>query len=232
MEIKIDTRQISKYTDLMKTIQKVIYSSWGKDKVRFTSAYPKVAPNDSIPTPLITYRMARKQPAVFGKVSEIKPRVRQTISSGVTINNEPLVGQSIEVLGQMFDYYVEFQVWAESGEEADEIAERFQDFMFKYTGFLKKLGVNEILFAEAGSDEGTAKWRSELVNRNLLYRIRIDEIVGVKCPVVEDIDVGITVDGIHFEVTATLLSQEEIAAAGKAMLETMKGKIEEFEVKE
>jgi hypothetical protein len=175
--------------------------------------------------------MVGKRPGAFGNVSEIKPRVRQTITSGVTVDGSPLVGQAVEVFGQMFDYYIEFQVWAESGEEADLIAEQFQDFMFKYTGYLKKLGVNEILFTEAGSDEGTAKWRSELVNRNLVYMVRIDEIVGAKCPVIEDIDLGVTIDGVHFEVTATLLSKEEIMAAGDAMLETMKGKIEEFEVK-
>jgi hypothetical protein len=209
----------------MKVIQKTLYTTWGKDKVTFASAYPKVSETDSINTPIITYSLITKRPAEFNKTTEIKPRIRETIKSKNLVDNDADL-KAIDVYGQMFDYYIEFQVWAETGEEADITMENFQEFMFKYTGYFKKLGVNEILFEEANANQDTAKWRSELINRNLIYRIRIDEIVGVVCPAIENIEIYPTLDGIHFEVRALVLTEEQRRKAGKAIRDALKGKIE------
>lgn len=193
MQFNIDFRKITNLIDLMKLMRKLLIVSWGADKVTFTAAYPKSTSPTDLTTPIITYKTKSKLPGKFNNTSEIRPRYRSDIEIANT--NLPIEAKFIEIYGQMFDYYVEFEIWAEDGEEADEIANKFQEFMFKYIGYFKELGVDRIYFEEMNSDASSGKWRTDLINRSLIYHIRIDEIVAIKVPTIEKV----TVDLIKYE---------------------------------
>jgi hypothetical protein len=187
MEINISSTVITKYSDLMRTIQKALYAAWGKDRVKFTSAYPQINTEDKqLVTPIITYSIVHKTPGVFKSDSEIKPRLRDSIKA-VDEEGHDIV---IDVWGQMFDYEILFEVWANDGDSADELAEKFQRFMFQYTGYLKESGVSEITFGSMNGDLSNAQWRTDLIKRNLIYKVRLDEITGVRSRSIESINLG------------------------------------------
>jgi hypothetical protein len=168
----------------MRTLQKLLCTAWGKDKIQFLSAYPKQTEANNLVPPIITYSIVSKTPGAFGPSNTIerKQRFRETI----TVNEK---GKEIpvELMGQVFDYKVSFEIWADNGDSADELAERFQLFISQYTGYLKKVGVLEILFERMeGESEGT-QWKTDLIKRRIVYHIRLDEVSGIKCPSIEEI---------------------------------------------
>lgn len=189
MQFNIDFKKITNLIDLMKLMRKLLIVSWGADKVTFTAAYPKSTSPTDLTTPIITYKTKSKLPGRFNNTSEIRPRYRSDIEIANT--NLPIEAKFIEIYGQMFDYYVEFEIWAEDGEEADEVASKFQEFIFKYTGYFIGLGVDRIYFEELNSDESSGKWRTDLINRTIIYHIRIDEIVAIKVPTIEEITIDL-----------------------------------------
>lgn len=221
MQIRIDRRSISDFKSMMKTIQKFIYLSWGKDKISFFSAYPK---KEIKSTPIITYKIDGKSPGKFGNITEIKPRIRETITIKdqflMDSDDEPLLdengdrvisdGDALEIWGQTFDYTIKFEVWGRDGEEADEIAANFQKFMFKYTGYLKKNGVQEILFKDLYTDTSSNKWKTDLINRTLIYHIRIDEIAGIFIPSIENIDLDFYSHDSTYGLIVDLYLREQI----------------------
>ena len=206
MKINLNLRQIRSYTELMKFIKKLITVSWGADNVTFISAYPKLSESNELTTPIITYRVKDKVPGEFKSATEIKPRIREYIIPSE--NNIPITGENLEVWGQMFDYYIDFEIWAENGEQADDVASRFQSFMFQYTGYLKQAGVNEILFERMTSDVNTGQWRTDLINRTITYRIRIDEIVAIKIPNIESVGIDAYVHDSTFHMELELYVRE------------------------
>lgn len=206
MEINLTSSTIRSYRDLMRTIQKLLYTSWGKDKVRFTSAYPKKTDIASIKPPLITYSVMSKTPGIFGakNTAEIKPRHRETLTI-----NEGGKDIPIELMGQTFDYKILFELWAEDGDTADELVERFQSFMFQYTGYLKKAGALEIIFEGMDDESGNAQWNTELIKRNVIYHVRLDEISGAKCSVIEEITISALLHDTSYDMLLNLYLLEK-----------------------
>lgn len=174
----------------MKVIQGAIKANW--PELDFTASYPKVKDTQSVSTPIITYQLELKKPADVNGVKEIKPRLRETIKVPEQIietMDESFVhreGAAMEVWGQMFDYYIDFNVYGSNADEADEAADRLQQFMFKYTGYLMKLGVLQIVFEELRNNPGE-KNKANIPCRTVSYMFRIDEIVGAKVPHIENI---------------------------------------------
>lgn len=187
MFLNLNLTQIRNYVDLMKFLKKLITTTWGADNVTFVSAYPKTQETSNFITPIITYKVQSKLPGEFGSTKEIKPRFRDYVK--VSETNLPIEGDTVEAWGQMFDYYIEFEIWAENGEEADDVAARFQSFIAQFTGYLQKLGVSQIFFENMTSDTSTGRWRTDLINRTITYRIRIDEILTVKIPMIDGIGI-------------------------------------------
>lgn len=206
MEINITSSTVMSYRDLMRTIQKLLYTSWGNNKVRFTSAYPKKATTENVAPPIITYKVLSKTPGAFGSknTTELKPRHRETITieeAGKKI--------AVEFLGQVFDYKILFELWSEDGESADELVERFQQFMFQYTGFLKKIGVSEIFFESMDSDSGSAEWKTDLIKRSIVYHIRLDEVLGIRSSVIENIITDAVVHDSEYHMIFDIIAREK-----------------------
>ena len=171
------------YISLITLIGKAIKTAWG-DTAIFVAAYPKEIVDK---TPIITHQVMSKVPASLGTnaTREIKPRLRY---QGKTDD-----GRNFKIMGQFFEYSIRFDIWANNGEQADEYVENFQALMCRYTGKLKKSGVSEILFSQQINDEVTNKWRAELINRTLIYYVRLDETITVIVDDIESIDLRIKI---------------------------------------
>ena len=118
--------------------------------------------------PLITYRTIRRLRNEHFK--DIKPRYRTTIEHP----HEP--GNFIEIYGQIFDVYVEFQIFSTSQEEADELMAEFEEFLEMYKGHFKDRGVQEILFYAQDEDESIPLGRMQMAVRKLQYTVRLERL--------------------------------------------------------
>lgn len=204
MIVNIQSPQIQNYRDLMRTLKQLLEAAWGKNNVRFVAAYPKSTDATNIKTPFITYSVVSKAPGEFKSASELKPRYRETIFVEEKGKQIP-----IELYGQMFDYRILFEIWADDGDSADELVERFQLFMAQYAGFLKKKGVTEILFDEMTGDEASGKWKTDLIRRRIIYRIRLEEVTQIKCPITEEIVISTLLHDSSYNMVLNLVLLEQ-----------------------
>lgn len=187
MNFEYTSTRFLTYRNLMKQIQRLIYAAWGVDKVKFTSAYPKNGDVDNISPPIITYKIISKLPGKYGPsgITERKPRKRETIK----VINENGKEIPVDLMGQTFDYIVLFELWAEDGDKADELAEKFQNFMTQYTGYLKKSGVETLFFESMSEEGGDPKWMTDLVKREVSYYFRLDEVVGISSSIFDSFEI-------------------------------------------
>lgn len=204
MQINLSSTTIMSYRDFVRTLKGLVTVEFGS-KIRFTSAYPKKTDADKINPPIITYSVLTKRPGAFGQTNEIKPRHRET----QMVTNEK--GREIPVtfMGQVFDYEVLFELWADDGDAADELVETFQHFMSKYTGALKKAGAIEIIFNGMDGDVGSAEWKIDLIKRNMIYRVRLDEVLGIRSPVIDEITINTLVHDSSYNMLFNLAALEK-----------------------
>lgn len=119
--------------------------------------------------PLITYRLLRR--VINPNFKDYKPRFRDIIRHPYAPD------QFVELYGQIFDVWVEFKIYSLSQEEADELVVEFEDFLYMYTGFFKKNGVQNIQFYAQEEDELITKERYPVAVRTLQYQIRLERVV-------------------------------------------------------
>lgn len=124
---------------------------------------------DDAEFPSITYRSIRR--IVNESFKDLKPRHRGTIK------HPYMDGEYIELYGQVFDVWVEFCIYSQSAEEADEMVFELEEFLQTYAGFFKANGVQEILFHSQGEDEVLEEPRIGVAKRKLLYTIRFEKII-------------------------------------------------------
>ncbi|EOO44557.1 hypothetical protein [Bacillus cereus] len=118
--------------------------------------------------PRITYRVVERK--INQDIKDIKPRHRGTI------RHPYRDGEYVNLYGQVFDVAVEFVVYSESAEEADEMILDLEEFIQNYTGFFKKNGVQEILFDSQGADEVIQNQRINIAKRPMYYKMRFEKI--------------------------------------------------------
>ena len=141
--------------------------------------------------PTITYSLKLKEPGTsgqggpFGDKREYRPRIRTP--KGYTISNDAGDRSAIEY-GQKFDCLVQFDVWAETHTDAEELADWFEDFMVKYAGVFEKNGMDRVLFWQRLRDSTKEAWRDNIVSRSLIYFIRYDQTSYVDLGVIEEVN--------------------------------------------
>ncbi|HDX9673985.1 TPA: hypothetical protein ROY08_001242 [Bacillus cereus] len=118
--------------------------------------------------PRITYRVVERK--INQDIKDIKPRFRGTI------RHPYRDGEYVDIFGQVFDLAVEFVIYSESAEEADEMVLDLEEFIQNYTGHFKKNGVQEILFNSQGSDEVIQSQRINIAKRPMYYKMRFEKI--------------------------------------------------------
>ncbi|MGD9697430.1 hypothetical protein [Acinetobacter sp.] len=107
----------------------------------------------------------KSRPEAAGGTREVKPRLRTTLKESD--------GTEYALYGQMFQAYVQFDIWALTGRAAEDLAYWFQhDFMAHYGHIL---GSSEVRFYERIRDRDLIKINNKLQTRSLVYYILLDE---------------------------------------------------------
>lgn len=151
--------------------------------VKFIPDEGKLISLDAMKTfdhPVITYTVISRVPE-----KEIKPRYRESIEETDVTDDTERVG---EVWGQRFKCLVQFNIYASVYKEAEQVMEMFEETIFKYTGFLKKNGVAEIIFSEHLTDTHFDTMRETLSIRNLRYYVEIEKLTVIFKEKIQEIE--------------------------------------------
>ena len=148
-------------------------------------------------TDTITYQIIRREPASlkdkpFQSEKEIKPRVRDIRSTD---------DGAVEILGQWYDNLVLFDCWTTSNAEADDLLQWLEDFLFKFTGYFKSIGIQEMLYFRSGrftwgttEEEAMTRWRNPFKVRSLTYYVRSEKLWYINRYEIEEIIVTLSKD--------------------------------------
>lgn len=169
------------FTTLLKSLVNITMP-----KVTFMHAFTRGADPDLNKNPIITYHVISRKPAD----KEIKPQVRETIITDT---------EHLTIYGQKFDYVIEFNVWADTNVEADEIMNNFEDIIITYKGDMMNSGIQKIFFLEQLEDD-PENGKNKLLCRPLRYLVRFERITVVKGSMLNLVVVR-TNDGLVFQIT-------------------------------
>jgi len=129
--------------------------------------------------PIITYHTLRRM--VNRDFKEIKPRYR------TTIRHPYIPDEYVELKGQIFDVWVQFDVCSTSADEADLLVEELDDFIQTYRGYFKKNGVQEITFFAQETDIVDNSLRFPIAVRPVQYTFRFEKITPIFLNQIEQI---------------------------------------------
>ena len=208
MQHRLQADRNCSFDEFTTIVHQLLMVAWGTDWGTFVQAFPNGNDPTKAKLPIITYHSKGKRPAVIGKngVQEIKPRIR-------SYYKETEDGtEAVNVYAQSFDYNLVFEVWAESNTEADQMAERFENFMMTYTGYFMQNGVQQLIFQEQLDETAVMKWREAAVVRSFRYLLRLEkqteESIGVITEIIGKVDAlraaasndSIDEESIHFKI--------------------------------
>jgi hypothetical protein len=110
--------------------------------------------------PVIVYGLEMRRP----HAGETKPRIREELQSDGDTN--------FIVTGQRFENVVSFTVYTKGDPElAEEIIEAFEDFMLKYTGVFKRLGISDMVYGRRTPDAEETRLGEDTERRSVVYSV-------------------------------------------------------------
>ncbi len=177
------------FTDM---IHRLLKAAWGNDWGTFCEAFPNGKDPENVEMPIITYRIISKVPGLIGKdgAREIKPRHRQDFDLTDVVDGGP---EKISIYSQVFDYRVMFDIWHENNTKADLLAERFEDFMTIYTGYMMSQGVGQIFFIQMTGDDGRIMLGDQSTSRHYTYQVRLEKHIAVPTAVIKAVIASVSV---------------------------------------
>lgn len=173
--------QITCLDDFYRMVEKILNLAWGGNWGSFRSSFPTDSDPNSIITPLITYKLKSKRPAIVGSKQELKPRIREQYSDP----NDKRNGRT--VLGQRFDCSIIFNVWEQNEKQATLLADRFEELMLTYSGIFKEMGLIELVFVETSDNKSPASWRVNLNSKTIEYHVVIEKITHISTEMLENV---------------------------------------------
>jgi len=170
---------------------------------------------EHVPAPHITWGVVRQEPGsveskAFQGTQERKPRLREMVAvfnpdvkkyvdssvSADMIEQYGRLTHYVNVYGQYFDGYVQYNLWARSSWEVEELTEWFKDYLLHYTGMFREAGIVEMLFERRVRDDVLLQIKNKYHVRSILYYYRTEEINIDTIKPIRRIDVNFRVKDI------------------------------------
>jgi len=157
----------------------------------FQRNYDEYKTVDRIPAPHITWATVRQEAGgtePFRGTQERKPRQRNFIGRYEPTykiyddGRQELIskyGDKVgyyQIEGQTFDNLVQFNMWAQSGWEAEELTDWFEEYMKKYTGMFREAGIVQMWFDRRVRDDRLVQIKNKYHIRSFLYYVRTERI--------------------------------------------------------
>ena len=172
------------------------------------TAAPAVTPH------VITWGTVRKEGATmsgrpFAGTQEIKPREREFLAiMGSTAKQwiiDPLeshldelkeITYFVKIAGQAFDNLVQYNIWAKSNYEVEELTEWFEEYMDSYRGMFREAGIVQTYFDRRVRDDTLLTMKNGYHVRSVLYYVRTERIHVTKISPIKRIDLKIHVNDL------------------------------------
>lgn len=170
--------------DFIKMVDKMISKTMKDLKVSFIPDDQNKRIRDQgekINEPYITHKVTNREPD-----GELKPRIREQITENGHDKSDNRQG---EVRGQRFICDVQFNIFATEYKTAQEIMQRFEENMFKYSYYFMQNGVQQLLFKRQFEDKNYSVFRENISVRNLLYTVTIEHLIAGFNSEIEDISI-------------------------------------------
>jgi len=196
---------------------------------------------EHVPSPHITWGVVRQEPGTTGGspfqgTQEMKPRLREMVAiynpdikkyidpsiSADMIEQYGRLMHHVNIYGQAFDSYVQYNLWARSSWEVEELLEWFKDYMLRYTGMFREAGIVEMWFNRRVRDDTLMQIKNKYHIRSLLYYFRTEEINIKTIKPIRRIDVNVRVKDIP-SWTNSLDSDEYIVDMNNKLLSKWHG---------
>lgn len=197
---------------------------WEKDGIFFAPDFPEfllplgspgyqAAP--AVTPKVITWGIVRKEPGTmsgtpFGGTQEIKPRHREFLAIFGDHAKQWVVGDSsshlaelgelsyyIKTAGQAFDNLVQYNIWAKSNYEVEEMTEWFEEYMDTYRGMFREAGIVQTTFNRRVRDDTMVQMRNSYHVRSVLYYVRTERVHVEKISPIKRIDLNVNVNDLR-----------------------------------
>lgn len=177
-----------KLTDM---IHALLRKAWGDEwQTRFGPEYPKKADMEA---PFIAYHTKSR---VYTTGRGVKPRLFEEAP------DPKHIGHTIGLYMQSFDCQMQFDIFHQTGKDADALLQRFEEFLTTYTGYFKQNGIDEFLFQEQLEDDYDFRWRENYYVRSLVYFVRVQRITPIPTYVLHtvELDADVELPRLHTSV--------------------------------
>jgi hypothetical protein len=146
----------------------------------------------------------------FAGTQEIKPRNREFLavfgdyakkwvindtSSGLEGAGE--ISYFIKIAGQAFDNLVQYNIWAKSNYEVEELTEWFEEYMDSYRGMYREAGIVQTVFNRRVRDDTLVAMKNDYHVRSVLYYVRTERVHVEKISPIRRIDLKINVNDLR-----------------------------------
>lgn len=158
--------------DFIDMVGKLVTKSMKKQKVEFVpdeGARLELEPNIPLDHPYILFNVISRTP-----LSELKPRAREDIIER-TDGDDANARQGM-VWGQRQQVIMQFHVLASDYRQANQVMNSLEELIFRYTAYLKRNGVAEILFQQQCTDRNMDYYRQSASVRTLQYRVDVEKL--------------------------------------------------------
>lgn len=180
----LQAKQSMDYEEFAKTLKYLLDAAWGEEWGSFSEEGPSLTDPKNVSYPIITHTLEGFEPGYIGKsTKEIKPRVRFIDTHGTNGNSPPATA----IYGQVMQGVLVFEVFEETNAKANALAKRLRSTIAIYTGYLKELGLKELIFQSQKA--GPSVIRDNCVSRELRYFISFEELSEVPFDIFRVIEV-------------------------------------------
>lgn len=148
-------------------VSRLLQKAWGQDWGTFHLDEPVGDEAESTRLPVITYDYVNR---IRSKSHpSLDPILFDTFKD---VDNN----QIVKLYRQWFDVELVFRIYHKKNRDALELMADFENFLFLYKGHMKNLGLSEIIFKEELKPEVKSRWNTPVVERSLVYSVRIERI--------------------------------------------------------
>lgn len=168
------------FYSLMKEVVdfKLEKDGWNK-KLIFTEDFPDV--DDDISTEIITIGCQRRVPGILEQtpnpmprnpIRARKPRLREMAEDP----DHPRY--QVEVMGRIFDNFVEITCWARENKIANIRALWLEDMMLEYEWIFQASGIHFLRYEGRGADLERIEHNRKVVGRPMVYLVRTEKVTA------------------------------------------------------
>ena len=147
------------------------------------------SPSSDLTVPAVTFSLRRREPGAYSEGAPFEGRVRNLRPLLREVKDDPEnPGYKLAIHGYFHDNVIRLTCWSESNHEANELAEKIEQLMERYSFHFVQQGVARIYFWNRGADQLLEKQGENLYyGRPIEYFVRTETLNVLSEKAIEEI---------------------------------------------